>query len=290
MGHIKYFFGFLILSVITLAVLACTESPFGENDISGGSSTISGKVMLDTNIVAKNALVWLDGIGVSTRTNDAGEFKLEIPPGGAQGGTRGYTGTLILYYYFGNFKLGKTALALQEGNFIYDSGPVDKKGKISKPIILEKLLDIDIELQPPLVILGTNPQVRITVTLTANDSVSVYFPGTVDGTIGPISILDKSTGDVKTVQTTIIGVTSGPSTKNIAAGESQRREYSLGLGYFEPKTADYEIIPYLLLKHETMPTGLFVDPDGGSYTNLANYWKLPFDRTGSLLSVQKGDD
>ncbi len=281
----------LVACAVILAVISCTKSPLGENTISGDTDTISGKVMLDTNTVAKNALIWLDGLNVSTYADENGNFTLKIPPVLSQGGSGGYTGTLSMYFYVGNYAMSKQAVALQSGRFIYNSGPIDKKGKLKSNIILRKLLDIDIELLPQLLVFGADPQIKITVTLTAvQDTVSVYFPGVVDGTIGPIIIANQETGEHRAVQTTLIGVISGPDTKTLQAGESQRRIYLLGAGFFENKTARYELIPYLLLRHQVIPNRFYLNPGGGALTSLENYWQLPFDRTNSILNTQKSDD
>ncbi|KAA3660881.1 MAG: hypothetical protein DWQ10_05705 [Calditrichaeota bacterium] len=252
---------------------------------------ISGKVMLDTNVVAKNALIWLEGMDISARSDENGDFQLEVLPGSAQGGVSGYTGTLNLHTYYGNFKLKRTSLALQDGKFIYDSGPVNSKGKIAEPIILQKLVDIQMRLQPSLLVLGSTPQVRIDVTLTAmDDTVSVYFPGTFEGVISPVTIVDQESGEHWTVQTTIIGGVASNFTRTLSSGQSMNRTMMLGSGYFPDKNATYAISPYILLKNQTIPAGLYNDPDGGRFTSLDSYWKLPFEREGDVLTVQESDD
>lgn len=156
---------------------------------------------------------------------------------------------------------------------------------------MQKLVDITMQLSPSYLVIGTNPQVRVDVVLTAlDDSVSVFYPGNVEGTLHPLTLVDKSNGNHWTVQSTLIGVTSGPATKTIAAGDSQKRSYILGAGFIPDKNAEYEIVPYFLLKHEPIPSGIYQDPEGGSFTSLANHWKLPFEREGGKLSVQASDD
>ena len=122
-------------------------------------SSISGRVTLNDESSAMNTSVWLDALKVFVRTSSSGNYRLQIPPPELQPGG-GLTGFYSLYFYRGNYRLGSTAIDLEEGSF---------KAYESVDIELTKLLSIETTVTPIKINYGKNTNLNIRIKLTPED-------------------------------------------------------------------------------------------------------------------------
>lgn len=279
------FLKLMTLLILFVLPLSCTKSPFGENEISGGNSTLKGLVKLDTNEVAKNAIVWLEGINIGARTDENGEFNLQLPAPGSQGGTTGYSGTLTLYCFMGNCNVGTARVGLRNGTFLAGDKNLDQNGKLKDPIYITKTLDVEVRTSPDRIKYGETSSVLVEVILTAtSDSVRVWFPGVVNGLYGPMVITKVDIDSSQVVSTTITGI-YGTNEVLVEDNAPIRRSFILGAGNFKNETAQYLITPFLLVRKTGVPQGL-LDYIGfkGDY-DIEHFGAIPFEVTNSSLSV-----
>ena len=59
---------------------ACTENVLDNQSISLPKNQITGTVKLNQRENAEGIYVWLEGLNIGQKTDENGEFKIEIPP------------------------------------------------------------------------------------------------------------------------------------------------------------------------------------------------------------------
>jgi len=98
---------------------------------------VEGKVRLSDNSDPSNVFIWLEGLNISTYTDEAGEFILNIPPPQFQPGG-GMSGDFRLFYYVGNYKCTSSSVVIRDGYIDCGVGDVDSEGNVNEIIILTK--------------------------------------------------------------------------------------------------------------------------------------------------------
>jgi hypothetical protein len=268
-------------------VIACEESPLGGEDrISAGNSSISGRVQLSNNGSPEDVYVWLEGFNIGTRTDTQGNFRMVLPPAQTQGPSA-VTGGFDLYYFMGNFDLKRTGVFVRNGGFIYSGEGLNEKGEITQPILLFHNLKISTRVQPTSVNTGnitvtagkSDFFMRVDVVLQAvQDSVAVYFPGLIKSTFGPLLFRDTVTNDVTVLGSTIAGFVE--SNRAVIGPAQSVRTMVVPLFPDDLEQGDYEIIPYLLVEDPARPTKLIESLDFVLNDLSQAYLDIPFIREG----------
>ncbi|MFQ5601732.1 MAG: hypothetical protein ACE5HS_00530 [bacterium] len=85
-----------------LGFFACTENPLSSGRIFSG---IRGQVSLSEDLSPENIYVWMEKWQIATRTDDHGEFLLNLPPVSTQGGSGGISGLFTACFYAAHYQL-----------------------------------------------------------------------------------------------------------------------------------------------------------------------------------------
>ncbi len=120
---------FKLFFLVLFLILAC-DNPFGQDEISGDNSTLTGTVTVKDAPNAKGVYVWIDKINVGTFTDDDGNFTLTLPPKSTLTKTGTVTGDFDLYFYTISHELVIKKVILREGSILYGNGDVGANGKI----------------------------------------------------------------------------------------------------------------------------------------------------------------
>ena len=117
----------IIIGSVLLTLSGCTWNPFGEEEISSGYREISGNVQLNDGSNPDGIYVWLEGFNAGTYTDGTGQFSLTLP----QSGSSGLSGVYKLYCYVANYELDYAQVVIQDGEFAYSRGDINKEGKLA---------------------------------------------------------------------------------------------------------------------------------------------------------------
>ena len=140
---------FLCILIVGLTFnyhLSCTKSPF-EADIAPEPRIIRGTVDLLNTTPDDNIFVWLEGFDLSTRTDEFGDFSIEIPKELSES-TASLNGIFELYFYVANYKINSATITVRNGLFLYGEGDLNNQGSLTHTIQMHKILDILTLVQP----------------------------------------------------------------------------------------------------------------------------------------------
>lgn len=271
----------------TLLLLAgCLESPFGDNDITGGTQAISGSVALNNGAGAKNAFVWLDTFNAGTQAGENGAFRLILPPAAGQPGG-GISGAFDLYFYIANCRLNAANVTTRNGVFVYDAADLNKKGELRSKIVLSPFLGITTQLSPARIAQSDTAaaiDLRVTLQTLIGDTTTVIFPQSVIGTLGAVIFKSTNTGATTVFQR----VAGGSAREVIIVGRTPVvRGFTFRLREVTPRLAPgtYEVVPYMLIAHENIPSAL-LQALGPNITRLGpEYLTMPFVRDGGRFEI-----
>jgi hypothetical protein len=271
----------LVVMACLLSWPACTKSPFGETEISGGSRQIRGQVELDTGQIPKDVYVWLEGFNVGARTDQSGRFEVALPPESFSAGTNG---AFNLYFYLANFALATTPLTVRNGSFVYGQGEIGQNGELNKPKLLSEILHITTVVTPASVARTYRDTISVRVMLRAFfGPVKIVFPKSFVDNIGALFFRQVETGEVLVVQL-FPGImfdhteTIGRATRTASA--------VFDLIYSPIPPGKYEVIPYLLVQNDAVPPQLIAGLGENVEALSPNYLKIPFSREGGSFEVK----
>ncbi len=279
----KHYFA-VVLAAAFLLNLSCIENPFGgDDDISGGTRSLRGTVTLGNGGNAEGTYVWLESFNQGAYVDAQGEFNLTLPPAGSQSSGGGASGVYQLYFFVANYLLKSSSVVTRNGAFVYGQGEVSKSGELNNAKSLERFLRISTIVSPSTVASSYNGTIAVETTLEATiDTATVVFPKTLAGLLGAVLIRRINGSEVYIMQ----------AVPGAGGSESQRvgrSPYKRGM-VFNFTTSplppgDYEVIPYILLRRQTVPA-LMLTNLGGNLEDLApNYLNLPMKREGGQFKV-----
>ncbi len=261
----------------------CTTNPVGEGNISEQKLQVKGQVTLSGDADPEGVFVWLNGIGISVRTDENGNFNLTLPPPASQSASGGLEGIFNLYYYVANYGLETSEVLIQKGEFVYSKGDLNKDGELITPKSLTQFLEIKTDVAPVSVPVNFGERIGVTVTVTAlgQDSVSVDFPNSIGGFLGAIFLRNIDTGEVH--------IFSGPPTelkdKVLVIREGHFRQLLFTISNNPLPIGKYEVIPYLLVAHENIPVELLSSLGNNIESLSPNYLAIPFRRDVAIFEV-----
>lgn len=272
-------------AVAALALFCgCTESPFGANEITPGRSELRGTVVLSDSLPGEDVYVWLEEFNLSTRTDAQGHFSLQLPPPETQGPPDGVTGAFNLYYYVANYELNSTRVATRDGEFVYPLGEVNSHGELSQPKVLQKFLDIVVEVDPAAVSQSFSGEVTVRLRLRTSkeDSATVVFPNRFARPQGTLILRAMATGEIF-VFSSVKGEEIRQPWIVGNAGDSREMAFEVKAGALP--VGRYEVIPHILIKHEEIPQALLESLGGNFEQPGENYLKIPMLRREGKFEV-----
>ena len=275
---------FLFLLILILIIFNCAELPFGSNDISSGHRQIRGKVKLHDGSSPENVYIWLSSFNIGTYANKTGEFKMNLPPKSSQGTSGGVSGTFDLYFYIANYKLASSQVVVRDGEFAYSRGDINKDGEIYETKILRRFLRINTSVSPASVSANYTGSIEAKVALQATiDSATVIVPESLGGMLGAIFVKKIDSHEVFIYKSVPI---TGTSNKLLVGSSSRSLNMTFNLVLNPLPPSKYEIIPFLLIAHETIPEGL-IESIGSDVKELhPDYLKIPLKREGGEFEVR----
>ncbi|MFQ5649802.1 MAG: hypothetical protein ACE5IY_07660 [bacterium] len=282
MMEIKSVFFTMGLVFLVIGLLAgCTSNPVGKDKIGAGNRKISGRVQLDEENHPDKVYVWLEGFEQGVFTNENGQFSLTLPSG-----VKGeVTGVFKLYFFVANYKLDFVEVVLRNGEFVFDEAGLNAEGELRQPKRMQKFLSTTTEVEPSSVRFNDNGGIRVNVELqtvaSGADTVTVVFPNTSAGFLGPIFVQNVESEavfifeslPVTTREVVLVGV--APVT----------RSASFSISSLNLPPARYRVIPFMHIMHEEIPPGL-LESIGSNLKELTpNYLMIPWDRDGGDFEV-----
>lgn len=132
-------FPFLFLSILLFS--NCTDnSLFGNAEISANS--IRGTVKLGNNLKPDEVFIWLEALDVNTRTDENGQFTLNLPTANKQPGG-GIDGIYDLYFYVANYQLQSVKISILNGNVQLSKLSLTSEGELRQTVVLQEILNIN---------------------------------------------------------------------------------------------------------------------------------------------------
>ncbi len=275
-----------ILLFALLPFTGCTENPFGgNNDISSGARQVRGTLQLSDRASPEGAWVWLENFNLGARADASGRFELNLPPPGTQGRS-GATGIFDLYYYLANYKIVTAKVATRNGEFVYDQADINKKGEIGSAPALQKFLSIATALTPATISVRSATSIDVAVTLQAeSDTVTVVIPQTIGlgNLIGALLIRSLNRPEILVY----VNIPGNERNYEFASINTAKHLRTAVLNLLRQPLApgDYEVIPYILIRHQNVPRQLMATL-GPYVEDLGpNYLQIPMARAGGRLHV-----
>ncbi|MGH7493470.1 MAG: hypothetical protein ACREOO_13925 [bacterium] len=274
-----------MLFLALLPLTGCVENPFGDDEISSGTRQVSGTVLLRDGASSEGAYIWLESFNVGTRADANGKFSLLLPPPGAQGGG-GATGLFDLYFYLANYSVTTASVVTRNGAFVYSQADINKQGELNSAKSLVKFLRIHTALTPSVVPSSSTQPIGVSVTLQAlGDSVTTINPNTVSGSniIGALLIRNLERQDVFIYN--VLPLATYREILFLRASQGDTLDGTLSLIGLPLPPGNYEVIPYILIRHQRLPMGMIaaLGPDLESLS--PNYLQIPMRREGGRLQV-----
>ncbi|MDZ7343406.1 MAG: hypothetical protein ONA90_02705 [candidate division KSB1 bacterium] len=280
--HLHTHRGWPMAGLVFLMAVGCTESPLDEKISNTPAMEIRGKIELDDRASAKGIYVWLERTPLSTYTDDAGEFRLTLPPP-SQGQFAVANGVYQLYFYVANYKLTAVTAFLQNGQFLYSYGDFNGSGELVHKVNLQKLLDIETLVEPATVPANFDRHIDVQTTLRAvRDSVTVVFPKMIGGLLGGLLLQNLDTGQI------FINVSDfSATTRGVAKIGNEPRSFRqvFNLNQMPLPRGRYEVIPYFLIEQEPMPPNLIASIGPRVEEIGPDFLKIPFKRKGGNLLI-----
>jgi hypothetical protein len=247
-----------IFIILLLGLFSCSENPiFKDENVSNNS--ITGKVELSDQLSPDSIFVWFRVLNIGTRTDENGDFRLEIPSPNLQPG-KGLDGLYAVYFYAANYVLDSLEIAMSNGSVQISSTEVNDKGELKRHVKLQKLVDITTFIEPPTITQDFQDTVFTTLTLKSyNEDVEVYCNRSVktfkwDPLFLAGIVVDSTNQFVKYARREDRGLT----TVLYNVGTSPVAVYELILK-LEPGAlvpGEYRIIPYFDIRQDNLPKGL----------------------------------
>jgi hypothetical protein len=272
--------------LVPLALIwQCTQNPFS-GDATIFSGNIRGQITLNDGQSAENVYVWLNGVGVGTRTDSKGGFNLSIPAAGKQPGG-GVNGEFALYFFVSNYRPDSTKIVFRNGNVVFGQAGLDENGFLTRAIKLQNYLKIDATFDTASVQFGEARNVLMYLHLEAIDSTVMIrgyfskpaFRGDVAFTAGFLKIgttVKQLVRSDKVYQYANFQVgTDGTSVLPVP----------IDLSAGELSEGDYEVAPFLFIQHPELPTGLVKSLGSRCQDFHQDYLSVPVKIRGNWLKV-----
>ena len=278
----------LAAGVFLASLSGCVENPFGEDKISPGSRQVGGTVRLHDGSSPEGVYVWLESFNIGTYTDENGRFQVTLPPPGSEGTPGGVSGVFDLYFYLANYRFTSSRVIVGNGTFAYAKGDINKDGELIGAKILTRFLSISTQVTPSVIGEDSDStayvKIYVKITLQASiDTVTVVFPRLAEDLVGSVFLRKLDSEEVYILTTNSVGYVTNSAELIGRSPYNRTMVFDLRPGAFSQ--GDYEVIPYLLVKHEIIPQKL-LESLGSNIEELGpDYLKIPFGREGGRLVI-----
>ena len=293
----------IFLFIAFILFFQCTHNPFGSDNISDKASRIKGKITLSDGALPDGIYVWLEGADAGTYTDKNGEFQLTIPsPNNQPGG--GLTGLYKIYFFLANYEVATAEVILRRGELQLDEADIDKDGNLKENKKLQKILDINITLNPnsypvseesvdPVLIycgFFTGFEVPLSVTLAVeivSGSVTLKYPNSIQGPVSVI-IFEKLNTDPPFVKMLSLTGSMPQALTNVTISDKAKvwmTAHQLNPDFL-PK-GNYRVIPYLMIPQQNLPDELLDNFVSDLQLPGLDILNIPIKIKGGILQITK---
>ena len=267
-----------------LLMIQCTENPFSNSgNVETTRRTVRGMVQLNDQNSSEDIFVWLQEYDIYTRTNAEGEFELTLPPKASQAGGS-VTGVFNIFFYVVNYQLDSAKVVIRNGEFVYANADINESGRLKHPVVLEKLVDINVLVSPEKMKTCYNGMIQVNLVLTVETN--------------PVKILGyySTTGSLNGI--IFRGVDDQPedfAIKKVNSALARTVVFEPGIHsmttYYQHDYCSfpiglYEIIPILWVEQDHVPDALLAHFNQDPIKLSKSYLEWPMRRNNGLLFIE----
>tara|TARA_B100001250_G_scaffold411280_1_gene439583 strand:- start:984 stop:1856 length:873 start_codon:yes stop_codon:yes gene_type:complete len=279
---------------ILASLFSCTSNPFWD-DSSIIEMKITGRALTDNNQTNVPVSVWLETFDLYTTTDSIGYFSFSIT--NSQTPTGNINGPINLYFYIHNYELDSVTVYFTNGMFAKDQTDFSDDGRLLNPVEMKKLLSGEVKLHFNKNSIQIRDTLRISFNFETHSALSIDTYKYIldeDSSDFHSGIFFRSLTDNKVV--TIYRFTGKDQFGNSVEDQLQYLTYEenefITWTYYllsdslNLSSGDYEVLPYLLIRHDQIPTGLIEAQGGDSVLTLSAYYlDLPLDILSDTLQI-----
>ena len=279
---------------LLISLFSCTSNPFWD-DSGTIEMKITGKVITENNQTNVPVSVWLETFDLYTTTDSVGYFSISI--NNSQTSYGSMNGPVNLYLYIHNYELDSVTVYFTNGMFSKEQTDFSEDGELLNPVEMKKILSGEVILHFNKNSIQTRDTLRVSFNLETHSAVSIDTYKYIlqeDGSDFHSGLFFRSLIDNETVTiyrftgTNQFGNSVDDQLRNLAyeKDESITWTYYLLSDSLNLSSGDYEVLPYLLIRHDQIPIGLIDAHGGDSVLTLSAYFlDLPFDILPDTLQI-----
>jgi hypothetical protein len=279
---------------LLISLFSCTSNPFWD-DSGTIEMKITGKVITENNQTNVPVSVWLETFDLYTTTDSVGYFSISI--NNSQTSYGSMNGPVNLYLYIHNYELDSVTVYFTNGMFSKEQTDFSEDGELLNPVEMKKILSGEVILHFNKNSIQTRDTLRVSFNLETHSAVSIDTYKYIlqeDGSDFHSGLFFRSLTDNETVTiyrfsgTNQFGNSVDDQLRNLAyeKDESITWTYYLLSDSLNLSSGDYEVLPYLLIRHDQIPIGLIEAQGGDSALTLSAYFlDLPFDILPDTLQI-----
>jgi hypothetical protein len=279
---------------LLISLFSCTSNPFWD-DSGTIEMKITGKVITENNQTNVPVSVWLETFDLYTTTDSVGYFSISI--NNSQTSYGSMNGPVNLYLYIHNYELDSVTVYFTNGMFSKEQTDFSEDGELLNPVEMKKILSGEVILHFNKNSIQTRDTLRVSFNLETHSVVSIDTYKYIlqeDGSDFHSGLFFRSLTDNETVTiyrfsgTNQFGNSVDDQLRNLAyeKDESITWTYYLLSDSLNLSSGDYEVLPYLLIRHDQIPIGLIDAHGGDSVLTLSAYFlDLPFDILPDTLQI-----
>ena len=283
-----------IIIFLLISLFSCTSNPFWD-DSGTIEMKITGKVLTENNQTNVPVSVWLETFDLYTTTDSVGDFSFSITNSQTPNGSM--NGPVNLYFFIHNYELDSVTVYFTNGMFSKEQTDFSEDGELLNPVEMKKILSGDVLLHFNNNSIQNLDTLRVSVNLETHTAVSIDTYKYIlqeDGSDFHSGLFFRALTDNETVSiyrfsgTDQFGNSVEDQLRNLTydANESITWTYYLLSDSLNLSSGDYEVLPYLLIRHNQIPIGLTEAHGGDSALTLSAYFlDLPIDILPDTLQI-----
>ena len=279
---------------LLLLLSSCTSNPFWD-DSGTIEMKITGKVLTENNQTNVPVSVWLETFDLYTPTDSVGYFSFSIT--NSQTPTGSMNGPVNLYFFIHNYELDSVTVYFTNGMLSKEQTDFSEDGELLNPVEMKKILSGEVILHFNKNSIQTRDTLRVSFNLETHSVVSIDTYKYIlqeDGSDFHSGLFFRSLTDNETVTiyrfigTDQFGNSVEHQLRNLTyeENESITWTYYLLSDSLNLSSGEYEVLPYLLIRHDQIPIGLIEAHGGDSALTLSAYFlDLPLDILPDTLQI-----
>lgn len=279
-----------IILCITFAFFSCTENPFG-GDKKIADKTITGRVKLEqVEYYPKEyhggVFVWSDGLGLKTITDIDGSFELVLPASNDPSNGAIIDGDYKIYFFLGNYKISTVNITFAAGQVVNDDKVINLEGELRRDVSMRREVGVHTIVTPEVISSDYDNTIKIMVTVTP-DRTDIYCNLRKVENRGSTTYTGLLIKNIVTNQLIYkVDIDSASVMREYMDRPMQKLEIDFDYIGLNLPMGTYEIIPYLVLDRNDIPSHISQAMGPGIETFSENYLNYPFYRTGGKFVIQ----